>query len=133
MGASFELRAEGQIIIITVADPVARADIMDALDEATLQATPGFSLLIDASGVTHPSIDPDGVRAFVRHAQQRPQFRGQRAAIVPPPGAVNYGFSRMFQTLVSDEREVALFETWDGALAWLTQPPTTGQATAPNP
>lgn len=64
------------------------------------------------------------MREYIAYFKRQPGGRGQRVAIVPSPGTVNYGFGRMIQQLVDEHREVALFESRDEALAWLAQPQT---------
>ena len=124
MGASLELLDDGQIVVLTTTSPVVAADLMDVLDEGARLAKPGFSVVVDGSGVEDSNLSPDTVRAYVAYFKRRPEQRGQRFAWVPPRGTVNYGFARMTQLLADADREMALFETREEALAWLAQPPS---------
>ena len=124
MGAALELLDEGQIVVITTSDPIRPTDVREAIDNGAQLAKAGFSMVVDGSAVENPSMSAETAREYVAYFRRRPEQSGQRIAYVPPSGLVNYGFSRMLQMLSDEDREIAVFDTRDEALAWLAQPRT---------
>ncbi|MCP5041627.1 MAG: hypothetical protein GY944_11420 [bacterium] len=81
-----------------------------------------MSFVIDGSAADTAVFNPDEVRGFGSFAAGDPERAGNRVALVPTPGAANFGMTRMSELLIDSEREVRLFESLSDALRWAKGP-----------
>ena len=123
-GVSYRIDPDRRLLVVTYFGAVTLADIRATQDlvRADPQFDASLSMLLDGRRGDFSGLSPDDLRRIAIGTPGRPGTR--RAFVVNTQ--INYGLARMFHSLSAaqgDDFPVALFETVDEALRWLTSPP----------
>jgi len=88
------------------------------------QFRPGMNVLADHSSLDVSSITASEIEQVADMRARLVRETGARSALVIGPGSpMRYGLARMFEAYIEPqvETEVQVFETFDEAMAWLTE------------
>jgi hypothetical protein len=113
MPFSYFIDRKIRLVTTTLSGTLTDRDIKHLMDQLRQDSTydPNFNELIDCSAVRENQVTPQML------SSEQPYSHDARRAVVAPSN-LNYGVSRMFQTLQANP-QIEVFRTLEEARAWL--------------